>query len=128
MKKAIKEKEIKEEQTKLEEAFVLWKHKTNGGVVYLTGNTSNDKGTSLSLVGFYNSKKKNPKEPDIKVFMNDENGKRDKEVCSLWENTSKSGRTYLSGTTDENENIVAFYNEIDENSKIPFIRAYYKEN
>ena len=128
MKKAIKEKEIKKEETKLEEAFVLWKHESKSGVTYLSGNTPNDKGTSLSLVGFYNTKKKNPKEPDIRIYSQDDEGKQDKEVCSLWENTSKSGNKYLSGSTDDNESIVAFYNEIDENSKIPYIRAYYKEN
>ena len=127
MKKAIKEKEIKKEQTKLEEAFVLWKHESKGGVSYLSGNTPGDKGASLSLVGFFNNKKKNPKEPDIRIYSQDEDGKQDKEVCSLWESTSKNGNKYLSGTTDEKENIVAFYNDLDENSKIPYIRAYYKE-
>ena len=127
MKKAIKEKEIKKEETKLEEAFVLWKHESKNGVSYLSGNTPSDKGASLSLIGFFNTKKKNPKEPDVRIYSQDDEGKQDKEVCSLWESTSKSGNKYLSGTTDEKETIVAFYNELDENSKIPYIRAYYKE-
>lgn len=127
MKKAIKEKEIKKEETKLEEAFVLWKHESKSGVAYLSGNTPADKGASLQLLGYFNNKKKNPKEPDVRIYTLDEEGKQDKEVCSLWESTSKSGNKYLSGSTDEKESIVAFYNELDENSKIPYIRAYYKE-
>ena len=126
MKKTIKEKEIKKEEQKLEEAFVLWKHESNNGICYLSGNTSGENAV-LKLVGFFNNHKKNPKEPDVRIYTEDENGKQDKEICSLWENTSKNGNKYLSGTTDENEKIIAFYNELDENSKIPFIRAYYKE-
>ena len=132
MKKAIKEKEIKKEKengVKLEEAFVLWIHESKGGNDYLSGNTpTTNEGVTLNLVGFFNTKKKNPKEPDIRVYSQDDNGETDKEVCSLWEYTSKSGSKYLSGKTDDDEGIVAFYNEIDENSKIPYIRAYYREN
>lgn len=127
MKKAIKEKEIKKEETKLEEAFVLWKHESKSGNEYLSGSTPADKGGVLQLIGFFNKKKKNPKEPDVRVYSLDEEGNQGDEICSLWENTAKSGNKYLSGLTDEKENIVAFYNELDENSKIPYIRAYYKE-
>ena len=126
MKKAIKEIEKEKEETKLEEAFVLWKHESKNGNTYLSGNTPADKGV-LQLIGYFNTKKKNPKEPDVRVYNLDKDGNQDKEICSLWENTSKNGNKYLSGTTDENEKIIAFYNELEENSKIPYIRAYYKE-
>ncbi len=124
-------KEVKKETKEfkeLEEAFVLWKHTANSGVAYLSGNTPKNKKDSISLVGFFNNNKKNPKEPDVKVYVLDEEGNQSDEVCSLWENTSKSGSKYLSGLTNENDKIVAFYNEIDENSKIPYIRAYYKQD
>lgn len=131
MKKAIKEKELKKEKengTKLEEAFVLWKHESKKGNDYLSGNTPvTNEGVSLNLVAYFNNKKKNEKEPDIRVYTQKDDGDIDKEVCSLWEYTSKNGNIYLSGLTDDKEGIVAFYNEIDENSKIPYIRAYYKE-
>ena len=125
-KKEVKEevkKEEKKEEFNLEEAFVLWKHEGNSGTCYLTGNTKE----KVKLLGFFNNKKKNPKEPDVRIYTLDEEGKQDEEVCSLWENTSKSGNKYLSGTTNDKENVVAFYNDIDENSKIPYIRAYYKD-
>lgn len=125
--KASKKEEIKkvekEEETNLKEAFVLWKHEAKSGVLYLSGNTPE----KVSLMGFFNNKKKNPKEPDVRIYLLDEEGKQGEEVCSLWENTSKSGNKYLSGNTNEKENIVAFYNELNEASKIPYIRAYYKD-
>ena len=125
--KASKKEEIKkvekEEETNLKEAFVLWKHEAKSGITYLSGNTKE----KVSLMGFFNTKKKNPKEPDVRIYLLDEDGKQGEEVCSLWENTSKGGNKYLSGNTNDKENIVAFYNEIDETSKIPYIRAYYKD-
>ena len=124
-------KEIKKEnneETKLEEAFVLWRHTANSGVDYLTGNTPKNKKDSISLVGFFNNNKKNPKEPDVRVYALDEEGNQADEVCSLWENTAKSGSKYLSGLTNEKDNIVAFYNEVNDTTKIPYIRAYYKNN
>ena len=123
-------KEIKKEtveETKLEDAFVLWKHTSKNGLEYLSGNTPKGKSDSISLVGFFNKNKKNLKEPDVRIYTLDAEGNQDKEVCSLWENTAKSGNKYLSGTTIEKDNIVAFYNEIDETTKIPYIRAYYKQ-
>lgn len=115
------------EETKLEDAFVLWKHKAKSGLEYLSGNTPKEKSDSISLVGFFNKNKKNPKEPDVRIYALDEEGNQADEVCSLWENTAKSGSKYLSGLTSEKDNVVAFYNEIDETTKIPYIRAYYKQ-
>ena len=117
------EKEEKQEETNLKDAFVLWKHMSKNNIAYLTGNTPE----KVQLMGFFNTNKKNPKEPDVRVYTLDEEGNQADEVCSLWENTSKGGLKYLSGLTNDKENVVAFYNEIDENSKIPYIRAYYKD-
>ena len=124
-------KEVKKETKEfkeLEEAFVMWKHTAKSGLAYLSGSTPKNKKDSISLVGFFNDNKKNPKEPDIRICALDEEGNQGEEVCSLWKNTAKSGSTYLSGLTNEKDKIVAFYNEIDENSKIPYIRAYYKQD
>ena len=124
-------KEVKKETKEfkeLEDAFVLWKHVAKSGMTYLSGSTPKNKKDSISLVGFFNSNKKNPKEPDVRIYALDEEGNQADEVCSLWENTSKAGSKYLSGMTSEKDNIVAFYNEIDETSKIPYIRAYYKQD
>ena len=125
-KKEVKEevkKEEKKEEFNLEEAFVLWKHEGNSGTCYLTGNTKE----KVKLLGFFNNKKKNPKEPDVRIYTLDKDGKQEDEVCALWETESKSGHKYLSGNT-EDDFIVAFYNDTDGNEKLPYIRAYYKNN
>lgn len=125
-KKEVKEEvkiEEKKEEFNLEEAFVLWKHTAKSGVEYLSGNTKD----KIQLMGFFNKNKKNPKEPDVRVYTLDENGKQQDEVCALWETESKNGNKYLSGNS-EDDFLVAFYNVTDGDEKHPYIRAYYKKN
>lgn len=116
--------EVKE--FKLPEAFVLWENTSKAGMKYLSGNTSEELHTKL--VGFYNTNKKNPKEPDIRIYDIDSDGNQGNEVCSLWENISKNETRYLTGSTNEQEKIIAFYNNVEENPSRPYIRAYYKQN
>ena len=112
-------KEVKKE-VKLDEAFALWKNKSQAGNDYLTGYDFNKN----KLIGYINTDKKNPKQPDITVYSLDANGKQDKEVASLWANVSKNEKQYLTGMTDEKEKLVAFF---DGKEKHPYIRAYFKE-
>ena len=124
------EKEIiKEGEFSLKESFVLWKNKAKSGESYLTGFTALDENEeTIELVGFYNTNKKNPKEPDIRVYSKDEKGNKDKEVCDLWETVSKNEKRYLTGSTDDKEKIIAFYNDKqNEVGTRPYIRAYYKD-
>lgn len=112
----------------LTEAFVLWKNKSKKGEKYLSGYTALDeKENSVKLVGFYNTNKKNPKEPDIRIYDIDSEGNQGNEVCSLWENISKNENRYLTGTTNDNEKIIAFYTKEVINDR-PDIKAYYKQN
>lgn len=113
-----KEKEVRKESV-LEELFVLWSKTSKNGLDYLSGQTTD----KHQLVGYYNSTKKNPKEPDIRVYLLDEDNKQDHEVCSLWTTESKNGTEYFSGTTDEKEKVVAFYGD-KENPKRPIIKVY----
>lgn len=120
--KVSKEVEIKKEFD-LKEAFVLWDHTAKSGNAYLTG-TADD----IKLIGFINKEKKNEKEPDIRVYMieNDEISKET--VASLWKNVSKNGKYYLSGTDNENKKLVGFYNDkMIEFPNRPYIRVYYSE-
>lgn len=110
----------------LPEAFVLWENTSKAGMKYLSGNTSEELHTKL--VGFYNTNKKNPKEPDVRIYDIDSEGNQGNEVCSLWENISKNETRYLTGSTNEQEKIIAFYNNVEENPSRPYIRAYYKQN
>lgn len=113
-------KEVKQEFN-LIEAFVLWKNTSKSGKDYLKGYDLN----KTKLVAFFNSNKKNPKEPDVRVYSIDSEGKQEKEVASLWENVTQNEKRYLTGNTDEKEKLVAFYSNKE---KAPYIRAYFKED
>lgn len=121
MRSNTKKEEVKQE-VKLQEAFALWKNTSKTGTEYLKGKDFNGN----TVVGFFNTNKKNPKEPDIRVYSVNAEGQNEKEIASLWDGESTKGTRYLSGSTDEKEKIVAFYNK-NENVKQPHIRAYFKE-
>lgn len=116
-----------EKEFNLTEAFVLWKNKSKNNVEYLSGKLS-DEGSNVKLVGYFNTRKKNPKEPDIRIYDIDSDGTQGIEVCSLWENISKGEKRYLTGTTNDQEKIIAFYNNLEKNPNTPYIRAYYKQD
>lgn len=128
------QKEVKTEEKgvvnefNLTEAFVLWKNEAKSGNDYLKGYTPADKkGNQTKLIGYFNPNKKNPKEPDVRVYALVDD-KQDIEVASLWENVSEGkGTRYLTGTTNDDEKLVAFYGKENE-EKRPYIRVYYKEN
>lgn len=110
----------------LKQMFALWDAESKDGkTAYYTGKSNDGK---IRLVAFINSQKKNPKQPDIDIYEQPEKGKKaENQVASLWENTSKAGKRYLSGSTNENEKIIAFYNDDTQGGKYPSIRAYYKD-
>ena len=93
-------------EMKMEQVFALWKQTSKGGNEYFTGSDGKTK-----LVAFYNGKKKNPKEPDLRVYAVDKDGKaEEKELVSLWCNVSKSGKKFLTGKL-EDKRLVGFINE-----------------
>ena len=106
----------------LEEVFALWDAKS-GDKAYYTGKTSGN--NSIRLVAFINEVKKNPNQPDIQVYEQVEKGKEKPQVASLWENTSKAGKQYLSGQDNEKKKLVGFFNKDTKNGKYPAIRVYY---
>lgn len=123
---SVKAKATTNTKSELKEAFALWKQVAKDGkTTYLTGKTSDDQ--PMRLVAYYNSVKKNPKQPDITVYEKVEKGKDRNQVASLWETTSKSGKKYMTGSTNDNEKLVAFYNVNTQDGKYPTIRVYYKD-
>lgn len=116
-------KEIKKEGNELTEAFALWLHKSKANNEYLSGLTTSENG-NVRLVGYFNTNKKNPKEPDIRVYSLNDEGNQDIEVADLWENISKQETRYLSGSTNDKEKLVGFYGDKKE-EKRPYIRAYF---
>ena len=116
---------VKENQGKeLKECLVLWNHTSKSGNMYLSGNLSEELGNG-KIIGFYISNKKNPKEPDIRVYTVNDKGEQDTLVVSLWENISKNNTRYLSGITNENEKVVGFYGN-EEEEKQPYLRLYFE--
>ena len=118
----------------LEECFVLWKQTSKKGKPYLTGATSSKEvEESTKLIGFYSTKKENPNEADIKVYVREkveegEEPKRGILVANLWEKQSQNFNLYLSGETNENEGLVGFYVKEKKNDKAPDIRVYYSKD
>ena len=98
--------------------------KKKGEYLYYSGKTSGDE--SINLVAFIVKDKKNPKQPDIQIYEQAEKGAEKREVATLWKNTSKAGKDYYSGFTNEKEKLIAFINADTKGGKYPSIRAYYK--
>lgn len=118
----MRKKEEQKEKFNLQEACVLWKNTSKGGVDYLKGHDLNNN----RVVGFINSEV-NEKLPKIKVYSTKDNGDMDKEIITLWETKSQQNKVYLSGYTDDKENVIAFYGD-EKNENTPFIKVYFKEN
>ena len=123
MKKSMTENNTEKKEVKLTEAFILWLHKSKSGNEYLSGKTDESIGNAR-IVGYFNTMKKNPKEPDIRIYTLDSEGHQDKEIADLWENEGKNKTRYLSGTSDEKEKLVGFYGDKKEDKK-PYIRVYF---
>lgn len=112
------------EKKKLEQVFALWKRKSKDGKkTYFTG-TCDEKETFLTA--FYNTEKKNLKEPDMKVYTRDKDGNLSKEpLVSLWCNATNNGKKVLSGKLD-GKRVVGFINA-NATEKQPYISVYWSD-
>lgn len=119
------QKETKKEKFDLQECFTLWLNTSKEGNKYLTGYDFNKN----RVIGFYNKKKTSDKQPSIRIYGVNEEGKMiEEEIITLWDTTFKtSGKDGLSGYTNEKEGIIAFYGD-DENSKKPYIKGYFTKD
>lgn len=118
------QKEEKKEKFDLQECFVLWLNSSKEGNKYLSGYDFNHN----RVIGFYN-KKLNDKQPVIRIYGVDDEGKMTgEEIITLWDTTFKtSGKAGLSGYTNEKEGIIAFFgDETDTNH--PYIRGYFTKD
>ena len=109
-------------QFEMEQAFAMWKKKSESGSTYFTGSSA----TGERLIGFYNGKKKNPKEPDVRIYYYVKGGKLEQEFCSMWVNLSKNEKKYLSGKMSNNKKVVGFINE-KATEKQPYFSVYFSE-
>lgn len=111
-------------KTKMEQVCALWKKQSKDGKkVYFSGKVE---ATGEFLTGFYNTNKKNMKEPDLRVYLRDDSGNLSKETfIDLWCNPTKNGKKVLSGKLN-GKRIVGFINE-KASEKQPYISVYYSD-
>ena len=116
--------ENKKEKFDLKECFTLWLNSSKKENKYLTGYDFNHN----RIIGFYN-RKLNEKHPIIRIYGIDNEGKlTETEIITLWSTKFKtSGKDGLSGYTNENERIIAFYGD-ENNDKRPYIKGYFTED
>lgn len=108
---------------KMTPVFALWKKTAKDGKPYFTGKTE----LGQDLTAFFNGNKKNPKEPDLRVYTRDAEGNLSKEpYISMWCNVSKSQRKYLSGKIGD-KRVVGFIND-NAGGKRPYISVYLSED
>lgn len=117
-----KEDKVSNVEKHLKDLCTLWEHESESNLVYLSGMLAEDMNYQ-KVIAFYNTTKKNDKEPDIRIYSLDNENKKDINIISLWEQLSKDNKMYYSGTTNDNEKCVAFINDV-EDVKHPKIRVY----
>lgn len=105
----------------MKQVFAMWKRTSKNNVEFFTGKTEGGE----RLVGFFNGRKQNPKEPDVRIYKVDAEGKATKEeYCSLWTNASeKTGNMYLSGKIKE-VRVVGFISKDKSNEKRPYFTVF----
>lgn len=110
--------------------LTMWIYKGKNNVKYLSGKTDVPEGhTSVKLKGFFNGKKKNPKEPDIRIYKQLDKGVLEKdEFISLWVKVSKGGKKYLSGKLGDKW-VTGFFNSKAEiGGIIPYFTIYLSDS
>lgn len=123
-KKNVATKEAKKEKKefKLEQVFAMWKNQSKAGKTFFSG-----KHGDVKLMGFYNTTKKNPKEPDIRVYeLNQDGDLTDDVFISLWCNVTANGKKYLSGKLGD-KRVVGFINT-NATEKQPYFSVYYSDD
>lgn len=105
--------------------LTMWIYKGKNGVKYLSGKTED----GVKLKGFFNGKKKNPKEPDIRIYKQLDKGVLEKdEFISLWVKVSKGGKKYISGKLGDKW-VTGFFNSKAEiGGIIPYFNVYFSES
>ena len=118
-----------EKKNSLKQVLALWKREGKKGTSYFSGKV--DDGTfenDFKVTAFYNTEKKNLKEPDLKIYARDDEGNLSKEpMLSLWCNPTKDGKKkILSGKLD-GKRVVGFINE-NATEKQPYISVYFSDD
>ena len=115
-------KTVEKQEFKMKEVFALWKKESKNGTPYFSGKTEE----GAYITGFFNTNKKNPKEPDLRVYLNTDDGIEKDPLISMWCNVAKSGRKYLTGKLGDLR-IVGFISD-GKNDKAPYVKCYVSED
>lgn len=121
---AAENKSEQKQKQEMEVCMFLWTQK-GGKFPYVTGRCGTGE-DSFKVVGFFNNKKKNPKEPDLRIYESFEKGHSKDAVASLWIRESKQGLSYYTGADNESKRLVAFRNLNPKTEKSPSIIVYYE--
>lgn len=108
-----------EKNTNRKSVITLWLNNSKKGNQFLTGYLYGEK-----VIGFINKEKKNPNEPDIRIYYK---GDTKKEILSLWCNVSKSKTKYLSGKHKDDRIICFFSDKSKDDKKKPYIFGFVSE-
>lgn len=111
--------------TGVQPVITLWKQTSKNGKSFFTGNYRG----SEQLIGFYNTHKSNPNQPDLQVSFKDHEGKIAEQCASLWCKVAKSGNKYLSGElanhSESGERIfLKGFIQNSDNPKAPYVKIY----
>lgn len=113
-----------EKKFEMKPVFAMWLKESKKGSKYLSGKLED--GTWVR--GFFNGKKSNPKEPDVRIYKQTEGGDLEKtEYTSLWVNVSKAGKKYLSGKVDGKKVVGFIIEKAEVNGKRPYFSVYWSE-
>ena len=105
----------------MKQVFVMWIRKSKNGRQYVSGVDA----AGERLVGFFNGKKKNPKEPDVRIYRVDQDGHTEQdEFTSLWMNVSKNNKKYLTGKVGGQRVVGFINNKATTSGKIPYFTVY----
>ena len=112
---------VEKREFKMKEMLALWLNKSKNGQQYLAGKSHD----GAKVVGFLNGKKKNPKEPDVRIHLITGEEMQKEAFLSMWVNVSKSDKKYLTGKIGEHRVVGFIYD--GENKNAPYIKVYLSE-
>ncbi len=106
---------------KMNQIATLWINKSKKGLIYLSGTLT----SGHKIIGYFNTSKKNLKEPDIRFYDVNEDGTIERESSfALWVNTSKNNKKYATGKMGETK-ITGFFNsKTTIGGKVPYLNIY----
>lgn len=114
-----------EKRFTLKEVFAMWRQKSKAGKTYFNGTDKEGN----KFVGYYNTNKEQPKDPDIRIYRKNEKGDIEKHpYCVLWSNVSENNNKYLSGKID-GKRVVGFINtRATSENKVPYFSVYWSDS